>query len=203
MDGAGGHTNHTGTRPLGTLAATQGVTDETGAFRTTYTSAIFGGQVAILAHVPALGVDKGDTEQVGVGLTLLGAGANYILYHNDPYHPSYHYGTATALTNLPLIANDYKAQFYPGAKVPIPEADKLNFNDMSLVNGGKFEAFVTGGQAAWGPNVPHDEHRVGINCDVRNFNVSQTRRAALEQIFRQRGSPNFLDEGNHWHLRFQ
>lgn len=130
MDGAGGHLNHTGTRPFGTLAAIQGVTDGTGAFRTTYTSSIFGGQVAIFAQVPALGGDKGDTEQVGVGLTSLGAGANYILHHNDPYHPGYHYGTATALTNLPLIANDYKAQFYPDGNngpTPIPEADKLNF----------------------------------------------------------------------------
>jgi len=206
IGGAGGHSNHTGTRPLGTLAATQGVTDDTGAFRTTYTSSIFGGQVAIFAQVPALGVgDKGDTVQVGVALTSMGAGPNYILYHNDPYHLGYHYGTATALTNLPLIANDYKAQFYPdgnNGSTPIPEADKLNFNDMSLVNGGKFEAFL-GGQPAWGPSVAHQEHRVGINCDVRNVNVSQTRRAALEQIFQQRGSPNFLDEGNHWHLRFQ
>lgn len=204
--GAGGHTDHAGNRPLGTLAATQGMTGfYDGAFRTTYTSSIFGGEVAIYAQVPALGGEKGESVRVGVGLTSLAAGATYILYHNDPYHPAYHNGTATALTNLPLIANDYKAQFYPdGANgpTPIPDADKLNYNDMSLVNGGKFEAFL-GSQAAWGPDVAHQEHRVGINCDVRNFNVPTGRRAALEEIFRQRGSPTFLDEGNHWHLRFQ
>jgi len=213
VDGAGGHINHTGTRPLGTLAATQGVTDfTTGRFVTTYTSSIFGGEVIIYADVPAISaVDKGVYVPVGVGLASLGAGANYILYHNDPYHPNYNYGTATALANLPLIANDYKAQFYPdGANgpTPIPDSDKLNFNDMSLVNGGKFEAYVdVTRQAAWGPDVPHQEHLKGTNCDVRNFNVPTVRRAALEEIFRQRGSPNFLIEPatnpNHWHLRFQ
>ena len=142
--------------------------------------------------------------QVGVSLSSLGAGANYILHHNDPYHAAYHYGTATALTNLPLIANDYKAQFYPdgnNGSTPIPEADKLNYNDMSLVVGGKFD--INGG---WGPNDDHQEHRVGINCDVISGNVPAARRAALTAIFRANGSPRYGDETaarNHWHLRFE
>lgn len=43
------------------------------------------------------------------------------------------------------MASDCKAQFYPdGADgpTPMPEADKLDFSDMSLVNLGKFEAFL-------------------------------------------------------------
>jgi len=205
IDGEGGHINHAGTRPLGTLAATQGVTDGTGAFRTTYTSSIFGGEVAIIAHVPTLGPDKGDRVGVGVTLSSLGAGTYYNLVGATATHPDNHYGTTTALTNLPLIANDYKAQFYPdGANgpTPIPDADKLRYNDMSLIVGGKFDI-----NAAWDPNDDHQEHRVGINCDVPYNNVPVDRQAAVEAIFALRHSPNFLKhfppDAPHWHLRFQ
>jgi hypothetical protein len=205
VPGVGGHVSHAGTRPLGTLAATQGVTDDTGAFRTTYSSSIFGGQVAIIAHVPILGVDKGDTVQVGVSLSSLGAGTNYNLVGATSTHPDNHYGQAIALTNLPLIASDYKAQFYPDGNkgpTPIPDADKLKYNDMSLINGGKFDI-----NAGWGPNDDHQEHRVGINCDVPYNNVPVGRQQAVEDIFRARNSPTFLKhfppDAPHWHLRFQ
>lgn len=207
--GAGGHINHSGTRPLGALAATQGLTDfTTGRFDTTYTSSIFGGDIAIFAHVAELpDVDKGVSEHVGVSLGLLGAGTNYNLVGATGTHPINHYGTATALTNLPLIANDYKAQFYPddpngnGGSTPIPDADKLRYNDMSVVNGGKFEI-----HGAWDPNDDHVEHKLGINCDVSYANVLSTRHAAVEAIFTLRHSPNFFKHpptNPHWHLRFQ
>jgi len=118
-------------------------------------------------------------------------------------HPVNHYGTATALTNLPLIANDYKSQFYPdggNGSTPIPDADKLRYNDMSLVVGGKFEI-----AADWG-NGSHAEHRVGINCDVFSGNIPGNRWQTLTQIFANHGSPNYNDEtatASHWHLRFQ
>lgn len=136
---------------------------------------------------------------VGVpGLGQMGQGAFHILHHNDPYHPSYHYGTGTTRGGLIGIASDYKLQFY-GAE-DIPDADKINFNDMSLIHGGRFEAYLPS-VANW-MNASHQEHRLGTNCDVRNFNIPQNRRASLVQIMLNRSGNNPADEGNHWHLRF-
>jgi hypothetical protein len=71
------------------------------------------------------------------------------------------------------------------------------------VNGGKFEIDHDWNLA----NVRHGEHRLGINCDVRSFNVPASRYAALTDIFRARGSARYLDETGtdfpHWHLRFE
>ena len=97
------------------------------------------------------------------------------------------------------MANDYKNQFY-GSEA-IPDGDKLRLNDMSLINGGKFDL-----SANWCATCPHAEHRVGINSDLSSLNVPVNRRAILEQFFRDRGSPNFVDEtasNNHWHLRIE
>lgn len=200
--GAGGHVGHANSRPLGTLTATNGTTDVNGRFQTTYTSSIFGGAVAIQARMANTSTIHALTQEVSVpGLTTLGASNDYILWHNDNFHPSYHYGAASALTNLPLVANDYNTQFYPSGIVP--NADKLNFNDMSLVNGGKFEAAAGDWSQA---NISHGEHRRGLNCDLRSFNVPQNRWQALTTIFQLRGSPNYFDETGtaapHWHVRF-
>ncbi|MEW6131446.1 MAG: hypothetical protein AB1757_30740 [Acidobacteriota bacterium] len=198
IDNVGGHINHTGARPPGALAATQGVTGADGAFRTTYIAPIFGGEVPVFARVTGVAVDKGEVMQVTVpGLGSLGGGQNYILVGTTVTHPDNHYGTMTALTNLPLIANDYKSQFY--GKNAIPELEKLKYNDMSLVNGGKFE--IAGN---WGDG-PHAEHRTGINCDVYSANVPPARWERLNQIFLSRGVRSINDETaccNHWHLRF-
>jgi hypothetical protein len=200
--GSGGHVGHSGTRPLGTLAAANGITDANGRFQTTYTSSVFAGAVAIQARMASTSTIRALTQEISVpGLTTLGASNDYILWHNDNFHPSYHYGAASALTNLPLIANDYNSQFYPSGIVP--NADKLNFNDMSLISGGKFEAAAGDWSQA---NIDHGEHRLGLNCDMRSFNVPQNRWQALTGIFDVRGSPNYFDETGstapHWHLRF-
>jgi hypothetical protein len=138
------------------------------------------------------------------GLRELDPGANYVLtgFENRPQHPegTNHFGTLGANNNLVAIANDYKAQFY-GAN-PIPEAEKLRYNDQSLINGGKFD--IPGN---WCTTCHHNEHRIGINCDVSARNVPQSRWEALTRIFAFRGSPRYLDETNtsqpHWHLRFE
>jgi len=196
---SGGHINHSGTRPLGTLSATQGTTDPSGAFQTTYTSPIFGGAVTIHASVATTRVDRAEIMRVGVpGLSLLGAGTNYNLRQVDPYHGDYHYGTAAAVASLPNIADAYKAEYYgTGA---IPNDDKLIMNDMSLINGGKFE--IPGN---WSATADHQEHRLGTNCDLLSNNVPQARWARLNEIFLANGVNNVLDETatrNHWHLRY-
>ena len=196
--GAGGHLSHSGARPRGSLAAMQGRTGADGTFQTTYTAPAFGGQVGIFARFGT--EDRGETMTVTVpGLASLGAGTNYNLVGATATHPDNHYGTSTALSNLPLISNDYQAQFY--GQNPIPDAEKLLYNDMSLVSGGKFDL-----SGNWCTNCSHAEHTVGINCDLGSNNVPGNRWAGLTQIFRDRHSPNYLDETatlNHWHLRFQ
>jgi hypothetical protein len=158
--------------------------------------------VAVLAKVGGANTTRGVTQEVSVpGLGALGASNDYVLHHNDPYHPTYHHGNAAALAGLPLIASDYITQFYGGG--PIPVGERINFNDMSLINGGKFEAFLNAQfVASWQPAGGHAEHRVGRNCDVRNFNIPLDRRAALVTIMQLRSGNPPLDEGNHWHLRF-
>jgi hypothetical protein len=192
--GSGGHFSHSGTRPLGTLAATQGTTGANGTFQTNYTAPIFGGEVGIFARFGT--EDRGELMNVNVpSLSSLGGGANYTLTGSLTWHPDNHYGTATAVANLPTIANTYVAQF--------PGAAGLLYNDMSLAKGGKFDINPNQGIPPNWTNASHGEHRVGINCDVSKSNVPAGNRAGLEAIFAANGSANFLDEGNHWHLRFQ
>ncbi len=180
---SGGH-QHTG-RPLGNFGTTSGATNASGQFQTTYTASAFGGLEMISATVG--GTTASASLAVAVnGLTALGAGNNYSLVGSTPSHPSNHFGTATANANLVSIANQYASQ-YPGSS--------LNYNDQSLSQGGLFDIAAT-----W--TTPHSEHRFGLNCDVSKSNVPSDRWGNLEDIFATTGSPNFLDEGNHWHLRF-
>jgi len=197
ITGSGGHINHGGTRPLGTLSATQGTTGPNGAFQATYTSPIFGGAVTIHASVATTSVDRAEIMRVGVpGLSLLGAGNYYTLTGTTQVHPVNHYGTNTAVTNLPLIASDYRSAY--------PTAANLPYNDISLINGGKFE--IPGN---WNAAADHQEHRMGINCDI-NYGPGQAietaeQQATFEGILRLRNSPNFLKHLNaplHYHTRF-
>jgi len=192
----GGHVSHSGTRPLGTLAATQGATNAQGIFETTYTAPIFGGDVYISGTLDGSSISRVLDMIVAVdGLDELGVSADYSLVGGTTTHPSNHWGTATALTNLPLIASDYLNQF-PDTVVP---DGVLRYNDMSLIWGGKFDL-----DHDWG-NGDHVEHRIGINCDVYSANVPTSRWPALTRIFQLRGSPNYGNEtasANHWHLKF-
>jgi hypothetical protein len=193
--GTGGHLSHTNNRPLGTLSAMQGTTGANGAFQAVYTAPIFGGQIVVNVSIAGGQTNRAEVVEVRVsGLASLGTGTDYNLVGATTTHPDNHWGTIGAINGLVGIAQDYRTQFY--GTNSIPNADRLRYNDISLVLGGKFE--IAGD---WG-NGSHAEHRTGINCDVGSNNVPVARRAALEQIFVQRGSPNFLNEGNHWHLRF-
>ncbi len=180
---SGGH-SHSG-RPLGSFAASSGATDPSGQFTTTYTASLFGGGEIITATID--GISDSRTLNVAVlGLSSLGSGSNYSLVGATITHPINHHGTATANTNLVAIANQYAAT-YPGST--------LRYNDQSLPQGGLFDI-----NANWA--TPHAEHRFGTNCDVSKSNVPSDRWATLQTIFANNGSPNFLEEPDHWHLRF-
>ena len=129
---AGGHVNHTGARPVGTLSNASGTTDQNGRFSTVYTSPPFGGGVIIRATMNSMTKESYLVVYI-VGLQQLQAGNEYVLTGGTATHPGdfNHYGTAIAVANLPLICNDYEA-LYPGSTNP-------EINDMSLPFGGKFD----------------------------------------------------------------
>ncbi len=195
------HPVSTATTVVGSFSPVSGQTDATGKFQSTYTAPIFGGDLRIQARLLA----EAPIKVFIAGLQELSGGENYVLigFADTPQHPegTNHWGTPTANMNLPVIANAYKNAYYNN--VPIPEADKVSFNDQSLPYGGKFE--VPGNWST--ANENHGEHRIGINCDTRSLNIPADRHESLMQIFRDNGSPSFLDERNtprpHWHLRFQ
>ena len=188
---AGGHVNHTGVRPVGTLSQSSGTTGSDGTFTAVYTAPIFGGGHSIRATM------NGVTKEVGIGvfingLSLLGEGTNYDLVGETNTHPINHFGTATAVAGLPLIADNYMALF--------PGSAPLRFNDISLSFGGKFE--IAGN---WG-NGSHAEHRVGRNCDISSSNVPTNRWATINQIFLNNNVVSVNDETaccTHWHVRFR
>lgn len=205
----GGHKNHIGSRPTGTIKKTDAVTDAAGILRAEYTAPIFGGSVRIKVKIG--GVERFRDLAIAVpGLAELSSGDNYELTgFTNPlprrFHPqgTNHWGTPEANRALVLIADDYKAEYY--ADKLIPEKDRLKYNDQSLPRGGKFEVNGT-----WRPGVSHHEHRIGLNCDVGSNNVPHVRGddrwGRLKDIFTFRGSTLTEDETAtsepHWHMRF-
>ncbi len=179
----GGHQHSA--RPTGNMASYSGTTDSSGQWSSQYTASAYGGTDTIAGISGILEDEKVITIAVP-GLVQLAAGANYSLVGSTVTHPSDHYGTPTANSDLVTIANQYASAF-PGTS--------LTYNDQSLIQGGLFDI-----NGDW--NTPHIEHRLGINCDVSESNVPAANRATLLAIFTNNGSPNYLDEGNHWHLRF-
>jgi hypothetical protein len=204
----GGHVGHAGVRPRGTWSSTVVRTGSDGWASSDYTAPIFGGTTQILMTVDGDEIGRANFDIRIPSLNQLANPANtegYLLIGNTGTHPNGHYGTDAANEGLRNIAADYRANAFPNGQT---DAGKLNYNDQSLVWGGKFDLSAT-----W-QGVDHDEHRVGINCDVSNHNVGNNnivvngqtvnRRAYLEQVFNDRGSTRTLREfdKNHWHLRF-
>jgi hypothetical protein len=159
-------------------------------------------------------------------LEQLFGGTNYMLIGSNNYHPSNHGGTPNANTDLHTIADDYASQVFPNGfpsgPGPFPGTSesandyyKLHYNDMSLLLGGKFDIGTTRNpRPRWNATGDHDEHRVGVNCDVSDRNVTndivtvngqQWRRwDKLEDIFFRRDATGTHHEvaRHHWHLRF-
>lgn len=217
--GSGGHIDaaHVGgnvERPKGTFdrerATLRGMTDTSGVFRTTYRASIFSGRTKIKVTSGNLITDVILDVKVP-DLVELFEGNNYNLigFAGIAAHPegTNHWGTADANRGLREIADAYAAKFYPNPNEPIPENKKLHYNDQSLPQGGKFDVDIRWSLA----HRNHDEHRVGINCDVRCCadpgDVPTDRWEELNAIFRRAGSSDTNDETKktqpHWHLRFE
>jgi Carbohydrate binding module (family 6) len=205
----GGHAHTQGARPRGSFSPPVVPTGSDGWATSTYTAPIFSGTTQILMTVDGEEVSRANMEIQVANLHRLANPANtegYLMIGDRAVHPDGHYGTADANEGLRQIAADYRNNAFPNGQT---DAGKLNYNDQSLVRGGKFDLSAT-----WQPADDHDEHRVGINCDVSNHNVppdnivvngqSVRRRDFLEERFFFRGSTRTGREFNrrHWHLRF-
>ncbi len=198
---SGGHIDslHTGLRPLGKLDKTRGTTDSSGCVASNFTPSHIAGVVGVNASIPNISV--GVDILVGLpNLVYLFDGTNYTRIGVTSSHPSSHWGTQAAVDALPLIADDYKTQFY--GNNPIPDNQKVAYNDISLPYGGKFDI-----NKKWTSVGAHAEHRKGINCDTRSSNIPENRWVELNRIFRERGSTRTNNETGtdapHWHLRFE
>jgi hypothetical protein len=191
---AGGHTAggrgvHPA-RPGGTFSPASGYTDASGKFRSTYTAREHGGHDRLRARAGTLTDTKDLLIQNLIPLDHIGSNPNFTLVGVDDYHPRAlgYYVAFNAHYGLHGIADEYGSVYFPS---------KMEYNDMSLPLGGRYD--LSGNFAS-----PHAEHRYGINCDVRLSAIPHARRAFVEQLFVDYGSPNFLPEfsRNHWHLRF-
>lgn len=199
---SGGHfaSYHTGSRPLGKLARTTGVTGSNGCFTTTYSPPHVSGIIGVDGTIT--GTSVGADIQVRVdGLFPLGTGPDHTLIGQTNSHPDNHYALGIVNQSLRQIAADYRSEFYPSGN--IPDNQKVAYNDMSLELGGKFDL----GNRWENTNKQHAEHREGINCDVRSNNIPVTRWIRLKAIFEEWGSTNTKDETGtnapHWHTRFE
>ncbi len=198
------HPDSASTNVVGAFGSATGTTDGNGRFETSYTAPYFGGTVKVRATM--LSQTQEVFAQIFVpGLQELGSGTNYVLigFDNQPHHPegANHWGTETANSALVSIANAYKDQFYPNG---ITSEQKLNYNDQSLTNGGKFDL-----RGDWSiENNYHGAHRAGRHCDVSSHNTNlqiEGRKEAIEDLFLENGASNVRDEvasANHWHLTF-
>lgn len=211
----GGHTNHQGARPRGTFSRMSQRTDTSGVASSVFTAPPFGGSTRVVVTADGFNGSRFADIIIKVpGLEELAAGVNYRRFGGNNRHGFNHWGTPAANTGLRQIADDYKAAFYPNGWVAPPQGTavdatdaatdyyKMHYNDMSVRLGGKFDVDGT-----WDVNDQHDEHRVGINCDVRNRNVPATQRARLTNVpggfFFTRGSTDTFTHTDHWHLRFE
>ena len=232
-NGDGGHRLHSRrgvavARPKGTLSRTSMRTNNDGVATSVYTAPVFGGSTEVVMSAEGTnGSSSADIFSVVPGLEALPppvGNAGYILTgsseNGNTYHPNGHYGTPQANTSLQNIGIAYRNRFFPETEHPngVPIESVLKFNDQSLVLGGKFDItpdFNVLPAPSYQAAGSHDEHRVGINCDVStttvpNNNVvidgvTRNRRRVVEEIFASNGSTRTLREFrfSHWHLRFE
>ncbi len=229
-DRDGGHRNHIGIRPPGAFARSSVRTDASGQAQGVYTPSPFGGSSNIVITANGTTVTETPIFILVPGLEALGAGSANAGYRltgssedGNTFHPNGHYATPRSNTALQQIAANYRDTFFPQNQYPdgVPFDQRLRFNDASLISGGKFDITPDfhnlQNPPSWrsGPRTPHDEHRVGINCDISDRNIPNdpvlfegqvlNRWAVMETIFCRNGSTRTNREHclNHWHMRFE
>ncbi len=200
---SGGH-DHDNNRPVGrfvksnndTLSSFSDKTDENGMRTYTYLSSGFGGIDSIFVK----GQTDKDTASVKILLKrddfqLMQDGERYDLIgaYGEPgvisQHRVNHYGKQALINKLIQLADSAYAD----------SSYILQYNDMSLVNGGPFDI-----KNNW--STPHNTHREGTNVDIRTWSADENNRALdkkyIKRLVTKKFDGKFLDEGNHFHLTF-
>lgn len=230
VPGSGGHNaaeHDNGTRPIpdgnyGVFAANQGVTIAGGVFTTTYTPTRFGGSETITINsrdfpdasavatltvtVPALvQLPRNDASYIQIGGQNTGGPRAGHFVHPGPVDANSpvdqdnnfnHWGTQRLVNAIQHLANDFNAERLRRWQ----NAGLLQFNDMSLPNGGIFDINGT-----WANNL-HADHREGINVDFNHLPLSRVQRIWLQDTIRDgfgvdpHPHPRPPAAASHWHL---
>lgn len=202
---SGGHL-HDGNRPIGTFAPTTGDTLANGVFTTTYTPSQFGGTETIIIRsglYPNVQATRDLTVRVP-DLELLPETDYYVQIGGTIHHPgppmqevdnTNHWGRPDVNQAIQQLARDFNAMY----RVRPPIADLLQFNDISLPNGGVFDI-----NGMWATNY-HADHREGINVDFNHRPLNNEQRDWLwDQItdsFDEEPHPHPRPPAEtHWHL---
>ena len=218
----GGHQNHITTRPLGIFIPTSDKTNANGEVSSVYTAPQHAGIIRIRMSSPETdGGKEGDITVRVPGLEELpGPTGNdgYVLTGRDTFHPSNHWSKPRVNASLRQIGIDYRNRLFPESTNPngVPIESVLLFNDTSLKFGGKFDIrLIPSDVPRWRTGNAHDEHRVGINCDISDRTVPndrvmdgdrmRRRWEVVEDIFFRNGSSRTNREHcrSHWHVRFE
>ncbi|MEZ5345223.1 MAG: hypothetical protein R2681_06655 [Pyrinomonadaceae bacterium] len=190
---------HEGVRPLGNFGRASGFTDSRGCFQTTYNPEHISGRYKVTATIAGVSGNQDAFVLVNY-LVRIEKGTNYRLNgSSDPQdcdspqctsdymsqkdrlaHPSNHWVAAPSLPALIKVADDYKNRFYGSGY--ISPAEMITFNDASLAWGGKFDGKLNWRNKSW-----HDEHREGLNVDVKSQNIPANRVNDVKSIANQNG----------------
>ena len=200
---SGGHDHDDNNRPKGRLEV--GAVSTDGSIRVVFTPPEVSGKITfkIKATTQNSRVCSSSTQTIDVKigrLEVLGSSPDYDLVGaKTGKHVDTHYGTVAFNEKLRSLARAY-ANKYPGSK--------LEYNDMSLVFGGRFDYKIP--EKTW--QKPHAEHELGKNVDLCMTaglscarNVPATRRWDLFQMIKANHLNLLVEnpdgEGYHWHLR--
>lgn len=198
--GLGGHRNHTGNKPTGSLSAATGVTDAQGRATVTYTSSPFAGTIEIRADIGGRVRVPDDILTVAVPdlqRMAFDGGCSQPYGAGNDRHPQRHFGTAGFIAALEASACQYMTAIFGPFDHP-PER-RVGYNDMSLPAGGKFEADARN----WCTGCDHQQHRIGRNADVTWNNVEEAWRPTLLQAWADKHLNVAVHGGDHWHLTLQ
>ena len=102
------------------------------------------------------------------------------------------------------IAKTHKDDYWSDT-VPQPGAKRVGYNDMSIVDGGKFDL-----PANWcivnSPQCRHEGHRIGTHVDARRRNMTASQQQEFASIVEDNdGDPQVHSRGTpneHWRLEF-
>lgn len=198
---SGGHDHDDAARPAGSFSYSTGNTGPSGVdFSPVFTAPEVSGIVDVVVSCSALGLPcLSSTLPIAVripDLVELPGGVDYQLTGSfgspgvTSRHVGNHFGTQSFVSKLQVLATQYFIAYMSQSN------QRLQFNDMSLIEGGLFD--VGNG---WSPAPDgHFEHRIGISVDVGL--VPLARRNSFTTMLTLSGITGVVNvEGNHWHVR--